>query len=65
MRSKKPVKQLFAEKFHKIFWVKGFRDGSVELHETRIFFLLGLTILPLEIYALRNVCSVCRLATRV
>ena len=37
--AKKPVKQLFAEKSHKIFWVEGFRDGSVELHETRFFFV--------------------------
>ena len=32
------LKHSVAEKSHKIFWVEGFRDGSVELHETQFFF---------------------------
>ncbi len=32
-------RQIFTEKLHKIFRVKGFCHGSVELHESRIFFI--------------------------
>ncbi len=35
-------KPIFAEKSEKLFGVEGFWHGSVELHETQIFFFLGL-----------------------
>ena len=49
-------KRIFAEKSEKLFWVEGFLHGSVELHETRIFFSSALYGFAHEVYLFPIIC---------